>query len=78
LTDIYAASETPIEGVSVKNIYDKVKLNGINDVVVIQKEKIAQYVMDIKKPGDIIVVLGAGNIKDVADELSERLNNGRA
>ena len=38
------------------------------------KEKIAEYVMKLKKPGDMILVLGAGNIKNVADELSARLN----
>ena len=74
LTDIYAASEAPIEGVSVRNIYDRVKNNGLEDVVMMKKNDIADYVMDIKKAGDMIVVLGAGDIKNVADELSDRLN----
>jgi UDP-N-acetylmuramate--alanine ligase len=74
LTDIYAASEEPIEGVSVKNIYDRVKKNGISDVVVMDKDRISEHVMKLKKPGDMILVLGAGDIKKVADELSARLN----
>jgi len=74
LTDIYAASEEPIEGVSVKNIYDRVRLHGLNDVTMMNKESIARHVMDMKKRGDMIVVLGAGDIKEVSDELSEKLN----
>ncbi|OGW76774.1 MAG: UDP-N-acetylmuramate--L-alanine ligase [Omnitrophica bacterium RIFCSPLOWO2_02_FULL_45_16] len=74
LTDIYAAGEDPIEGVSVKNIYDKVKKHGINDVTMMNKEGVAEYVMALKKRGDMILVLGAGDIKEVTNELSERLN----
>lgn len=73
LTDIYSASEEPIEGVSVENIYDRVKADGIRDVTVMRKEEIAENVMKFKKPGDMILVLGAGSIKDVADELAEKL-----
>jgi len=73
LTDIYAASEEPIEGVSVKNIYDRVKTNGLADVVILAKDKISRYVMKLKRPGDVILVLGAGDIKKVADELSNML-----
>jgi UDP-N-acetylmuramate--alanine ligase len=76
LTDIYAASEEPIEGVSVKNIYDRVKLHGLNDVTMMNKESVTRHIMDMKKRGDMIVVLGAGDIKEVSDELSERLNKG--
>lgn len=74
LTDIYAASEEPIEGVSSKMIYDRVKRHGPEDVVMIDKKDVAEHVMNTKRSGDMILVLGAGDIKDVANELSERLN----
>jgi UDP-N-acetylmuramate--alanine ligase len=74
LTDIYAASEEPIEGVSVKNIYDRVKLQGLNDVTMMNKGNITRHIMDTKRRGDMIVILGAGDIKEVSDELSEKLN----
>jgi len=76
LTDIYAANEAPIEGVSVKNIYDRVKRHGIDDVMMLSKEEITDHVMKLKKRGDMILVLGAGDIKDVANELSKRLIDG--
>jgi UDP-N-acetylmuramate--alanine ligase len=76
LTDIYAASEEPMEGVSVKNIYDRVKMTGLSDVTMMNKDDITGHIMDIKKRGDMIVVLGAGDIKKVSDELSEKFNKG--
>jgi UDP-N-acetylmuramate--alanine ligase len=74
LTDIYAASEEPIEGISSQIIYDRVKRHGPQDVVLMDKSRIADHVMNMKQSGDMILVLGAGDIKDVANELSERLN----
>ena len=74
LTDIYAANEEPMEGVSVKNIYDRVRLHGLNDVKMMNKKSVTRHIMDMKKRGDMILVLGAGDIKEVSDELSERLN----
>jgi len=69
LTDIYAASEKPIKGVSIKMIYDKIKRSGKTDVSVIKKELLAGHVKKIAMPGDMILILGAGDIVKVADEL---------
>ena len=74
LTDIYAAGEEPIEGVSVKNIYDRVKVHGVSDVTMMNKKDIAPHIMEMKTKGDMILVMGAGDIRDLSDELSERLN----
>lgn len=74
LTDIYAASEKPIKNVSIKTIYDKVISNGIRDVEIIAKDDIPQHVMALARNGDMIVVMGAGDIKKVADKLCMRIN----
>jgi len=74
LTDIYAASEKPIKGVSVKGIYTRARNNGNKDVSVMRKDDVAGHIMKVKKRGDMIVVFGAGDIKKVADELSEKLS----
>ena len=73
LTDIYAASEKPIKGVTIKVVYDKIIKSGLKDVKVFKKEDIADHIEDISRPGDIILVLGAGDIKKVADDLENRL-----
>ena len=44
--------------------------------MMLDKKDIADHVMKLKKSGDMILVLGAGDIKDVANELSEKLNKG--
>lgn len=74
LTDIYAASEKAIKGVSVMSIYDKAREGGVHDVEVVAKDMVPDRVMSIKRSGDMILVLGAGDIKDVAARLSEMMN----
>ncbi|MFA6321499.1 MAG: UDP-N-acetylmuramate--L-alanine ligase [Candidatus Omnitrophota bacterium] len=73
LTDIYAASEKAIRGVSIKCVYEKVRRSGLKDVVIMEKDAIAGHIMDIKRPGDMIIMMGAGNIKKVTDKLCEKL-----
>ena len=43
-----------------------------------KKERIPEYIMKLKRPGDMIIVMGAGNIKKVADELCEKLGGDAA
>ncbi|MFA6142590.1 MAG: UDP-N-acetylmuramate--L-alanine ligase [Candidatus Omnitrophota bacterium] len=73
LTDIYAASEKPIEGISINSICDRVKAGGVDDIAIIEKDKISSHIMAIKRRGDMIVIMGAGDIKKVADKLTEEL-----
>jgi len=73
LTDIYPASEQPIYGVTSKKIYDEiVKLRQIN-VNYIVKEKICEYLLNIIRPGDLVIIMGAGDINRLADELIKNL-----
>jgi UDP-N-acetylmuramate--L-alanine ligase/UDP-N-acetylenolpyruvoylglucosamine reductase len=73
LADIYAASEKAIKGVTIDRLCDKIRANGLKDVAAMEKGRIAEHVMNIKKPGDMIIIMGAGDIKKVADELCGRL-----
>jgi UDP-N-acetylmuramate--alanine ligase len=71
ITDIYAASEKPIPGISGKSIADAIS---DQDVVYIpRKEKIAEYLMQEIKEGDMILTLGAGDIYTVGKEILARL-----
>ncbi len=74
LTDIYAASERPIKGVSIKTIYDKVVAGALKDVRIVKKEDIPAHVIRLARAGDTIVVMGAGDIKKVSDHLAAKLN----
>ncbi len=76
LTDIYPASELPMEGVSGEILFEKIRLER-NDkpIVFLQKEKIAGHILEILKPKDLVITLGAGDIVKVCDELAKNLQN---
>jgi UDP-N-acetylmuramate--alanine ligase len=70
LTDIYAAGEDRIEGVEAKSLFEGIREYGHKDVVYIQnKKEIADHLLRILKPGDVVITLGAGDIWQVSEEL---------
>lgn len=73
LTDIYTASEKAINGITGRMLYDRVLESGHKNVAYVRKDRIAEHICRIKKEGDMIIVLGAGDINTIADELIERL-----
>lgn len=74
VTDIYAASESPIEGVSGYSVCEKIKscLPGKSPLYV-PKTDLISYVMRSVKPGDLIITLGAGDITRICDGLAKEL-----
>ena len=74
LTDIYAASEKAIKGVTSKKLFVEMKRTGIRKVEYVKKDAITNHVKNIAKEGDIILILGAGDIGKVAAELEAALN----
>jgi len=77
LTDIYSASEKPISGVSTKIIYDEAIKNGQQNIRLIKKEKILPHLLKTLRPNDTVLVLGAGDIGELSDELVKRLEHKR-
>ena len=74
LTDIYPASEQPIEGVDAKVLLGLIKKQAPGaHVVYLPKEEIAAHLLTVLKPNTIVLALGAGDIIKVSDELVERL-----
>ncbi len=74
LTDIYAASEKPIKNISINTIYDEVtKFDKSKDIVILSKELITGYLLKTLKRGDLVLVLGAGDVNSVAGELADKL-----
>lgn len=62
-TDVYPAREEPLEGVSGLLIADAAKKFGHKNVHYIKdKNDVPKFLSEIKKDGDIIVTLGAGDI----------------
>jgi len=76
ITDIYPASEPPIEGLSGRSVHDKIKEYASGKTVkFLPKAEIIEHVLKIIKPNDLVITLGAGDIVRVSDELAERLQN---
>lgn len=70
LTEIYAASEERIEGISGSLLADRIRAGGHGKVEFAPtKEEVVRLVSEIAKPGDMVVTLGAGDIYKVGDEL---------
>ncbi|MBP2653091.1 MAG: UDP-N-acetylmuramate--L-alanine ligase [Firmicutes bacterium] len=74
LTDIYAAGENPIPGVSGELIKDEVERQSGKKAVYIQdRANIARYLTEIVESGDLVMTMGAGNIYLAGEELVEKL-----
>jgi UDP-N-acetylmuramate--alanine ligase len=70
LTDIYAASEKAIEGVTTKRLLQEMKQSGFEKVEYLRKDAVSKRVKEIAGAGDIVLILGAGDINEVAGELT--------
>ncbi|HPP88283.1 MAG TPA: UDP-N-acetylmuramate--L-alanine ligase, partial [bacterium] len=74
ITDIYAASEQKIEGVTSELIINSLKKYGKENVIYFDEfSKIVDYLLETAQSGDIILTLGAGDIWKVSEELSKKL-----
>ncbi|MBM3212467.1 UDP-N-acetylmuramate--L-alanine ligase [Candidatus Poribacteria bacterium] len=74
VTEVYAASEEPIPGASGQVLANAIKDYGHKNVIYIpEKDKIADAVYSISKPGDLIITLGAGDIWKIGKEIIDKL-----
>ena len=74
LTDIYAAGEDPIPGVTLDTLADAVRRSAAVPLdVVARLDDVVPAVVRVAKPGDIVITLGAGSIGSVPDRLVEAL-----
>lgn len=75
LTEIYPASEQPIEGVNSANLASAIKERGQREVYL--TETVADLplaVMPLLLAGDVVVTLGAGNVYQAGEELLRLLD----
>ncbi len=74
LTDIYAAGEEPIPGITGEVLKEEIeKQTGMQVVYIADKDKVARYLQQIVEPGDLVMTMGAGNIYCVGEKLVELL-----
>ena len=74
VSDIYEASEEPIEGITAEALSESISVHGHNHVS--YAGDLANLLIALEyivKPGDLVITLGAGDISKVSDQLLERL-----
>jgi UDP-N-acetylmuramate--alanine ligase len=69
LTDIYAAGEEPIPGISGRALADAVRARGHRDVSFVERKQLAAAARERVRQGDLVITLGAGDITAVGPEL---------
>lgn len=74
LTEIYAASEKPIEGINGPMLHHVVAASGQSGVVFeADLEMLVARLFAEARPGDIVLTMGAGDIYKVAEALARKL-----
>jgi len=79
VTDIYPARETPVEGITGKLVADDAVAAGHRNVLYIERrEDIPKALLDIVRPGDMVITFGAGDINRAGMELLAALGSREA
>ncbi|HZR09798.1 MAG TPA: UDP-N-acetylmuramate--L-alanine ligase, partial [Myxococcales bacterium] len=73
LTEIYAAGEDAIPGVTGARLHEAVRACGHRDASFAERGELAKRLREKAREGDLILTLGAGDITHVAEELLELL-----
>jgi len=75
LLDIYPAGENPIEGITTPALVNKLKSFGHKNALYAPTfEMIESYIIANARPGDAVVVMGAGSVTRLSDTLSQRFS----
>ncbi len=72
--DIYAASETPIDGITAEVLTENIRKYGHKNANYIgDVDTAAPKVVSNLQPGDLVITLGAGSVTKLSDEILEQL-----
>jgi UDP-N-acetylmuramate--alanine ligase len=75
ITDVYAAGEAPIPGVTGRVVADAATAAGAEVDYVAHRADVARSVVAEARPGDVLLLMGAGDITMVADEVAALLGS---
>ena len=75
VTDIYAAGEAPIPGVSAEKLLQAIREHGHHDATYVHdKNDLAEVLERVVRPGDVVIALGAGDVNASVRALKARLD----
>ncbi|HOY09183.1 MAG TPA: UDP-N-acetylmuramate--L-alanine ligase [Candidatus Omnitrophota bacterium] len=69
ITDIYAASEEPLAGISGEGLVERIREAGKETVYYVPRGRIVQELSAILEVGDMVLTLGAGDIYKIGETL---------
>jgi UDP-N-acetylmuramate--alanine ligase len=71
---IYSAWEEPIQGVDAEWLHRGIQEHGHREAILCHgHDEIVRNLLDLIKPGDVVITLGAGDINNVGEELLKML-----
>ncbi|MDD2358946.1 MAG: UDP-N-acetylmuramate--L-alanine ligase [Syntrophaceticus schinkii] len=73
ITDIYAAGERPMDGVSAKLIVQELQKNGTNVVYIDSLDGVVNYLLQELRSGDTVLTVGAGDVWTVGRNLASNI-----
>ncbi len=72
LTDIYAAGESPIDGIDSRALCQSIRARGkVEPFLISDVSKIIGELPSMLRAGDLVLLMGAGNIGQVAEQIRE-------
>jgi UDP-N-acetylmuramate--alanine ligase len=79
VTEVYPAGEQPIPGATGEALAQAIRAHGHRAVTYVpDKKKVAEALLGVVEPGDMVIALGAGDINASARELHLALEKGAA
>jgi len=72
---MYAAGETPIDGVDQYALRDAVIKNGVKASALDSDADLLETLKSKKQPGDLVIFMGAGTITNFAYNSYEQISN---
>ena len=75
ITDIYSAGEKPIGNISAERLAEKIEEKGKEVYFAKYLSDVENMLKEIIKEGDVVLILGAGNITQVAEKLAKYLED---
>ncbi|MBL0849315.1 MAG: UDP-N-acetylmuramate--L-alanine ligase [Candidatus Liberibacter ctenarytainae] len=74
ISPLYSAGEKIIQGISSQSLVEKIKENGHPMACYVSSfDHLVSSILDVAKPGDVVIFLGAGNITQWASSLIQEL-----
>jgi len=75
ILDIYSAGEIAIPGVTSEKLTKAIKDKGHKNVYYAkEQDEVIQRVLEVLRPGDLILTLGAGNVWKLGEKIVEELS----